>query len=132
MITTDPIADMLTRMRNAMMVKQSFTLIPASRMKEAIAQVLKEEGFIARYEVLRDGQFPMLKVYFKYSEKREPIVRGLQRISRPGCRVYTKKDEIPWVQSGLGTVILSTSRGIVSGKKARQLGVGGEIICKVW
>lgn len=132
MITTDPIADMLTRMRNAMMVKQSFTLIPASRMKEAIAQVLKEEGFIARYEVLRDGQFPMLKVYFKYSEKREPIVRGLQRVSRPGCRIYTKKDEIPWVQSGLGTVILSTSRGIVSGKKARQLGVGGEIICKVW
>ncbi len=132
MITTDPIADMLTRMRNAMMVKQSFTLIPASRMKEAIAQVLREEGFIARFETLRDGQFPMLKVYFKYTEKREPIVRGLQRISRPGCRVYTKKDEIPWVQSGLGTVILSTSRGIVSGKKARQLGVGGEIICKVW
>ena len=132
MITTDPIADMLTRMRNAMMVKQSFTLIPASRMKEAIAQVLREEGFIARFETLRDGQFPMLKVYFKYTDKREPIVRGLQRISRPGCRVYTKKDEIPWVQSGLGTVILSTSRGIVSGKKARQLGVGGEIICKVW
>lgn len=132
MITTDPIADMLTRMRNAMMVKHGFTLIPASRMKEAIAQVLKEEGYIARFETLRDGQFPMLKVYLKYTEKRDPVVRGMQRVSRPGCRVYTKKDEIPWVQSGLGTVILSTSQGIVSGKKARQLGVGGEIICKVW
>lgn len=132
MSVTDPIADMLTRIRNAAAVRQNFTLVPSSRLKRAIAQVLKDEGYIARYEVTRDGKFPMLKVYLKYTEDREPVLTGLRRVSKPGCRVYTKRDEIPWVQSGLGTVILSTPRGVIAGKEARRLGVGGEVLCEVW
>jgi small subunit ribosomal protein S8 len=129
---TDPIADMLTRIRNATAVRQSFVLIPASRLKQSIAQVLKDEGFVARYEQVRDSRFPMLKVYLKYTERKQPIISGLKRVSKPGCRVYTKKDEIPWVQSGMGSVILSTPRGVLSGREARRLGVGGEILCEVW
>lgn len=123
---------MLTRIRNAAAVRQNFCLVPASRLKRAIAQVLKDEGFIARYEVTRDGRFPVLKIHLKYTDERESIVAGLRRVSKPGCRVYTKRDEIPWVQSGLGTVILSTPRGVITGKEARRLGVGGEILCEVW
>jgi small subunit ribosomal protein S8 len=129
---TDPIADMLTRIRNATAVRQSFVLIPASRLKQSIAQVLKDEGFVARYEQVRDSRFPMLKVYLKYTERKQPIISGLKRVSKPGCRVYTKKDEIPWVQSGMGSVILSTPRGVISGREARRLGVGGEILCEIW
>ncbi len=132
MSVTDPIADMLTRLRNATAVRQSYCVVPASRLKRAIAQVLKDEGYIARYEITREGQFPMLKMYLRYTEEREPILTGSRRVSKPGCRVYAKRNEIPWVQSGLGTVILSTSKGVVSGKEARRLGVGGEILCEVW
>jgi len=132
MSVTDPIADMLTRIRNATAVGQNFCTMPASRLKRAIAQVLKDEGYIARYEVTRDGRFPVLKVYLKYTEERKPILTGLRRVSKPGCRVYTKRDEIPWVQSGLGTVILSTPKGVITGKEARRLGVGGEVLCEVW
>jgi len=123
---------MLTRIRNAALVRQSFCLVPASRLKRAIAQVLKDEGYIARYEVTRDGRFPMLKIHLRYTEDRDPVVAGLRRVSKPGCRVYTTRDEIPWVQSGLGTVILSTSKGVITGKEARRLGVGGEVLCEVW
>ncbi len=129
---TDPIADMLTRIRNATAVRQSFVLVPSSRMKQAIAQVLKDEGFITRYELVRDTRFPMLKVYLKYTERKDPLIRGLKRVSKPGCRVYTKTDDIPWVQSGMGSVILSTPRGIISDREARRLGIGGEILCEVW
>jgi small subunit ribosomal protein S8 len=132
MSVTDPIADMLTRIRNATAVRHDFVVLPASRMKRAIAQVLKDEGFVARFEQTRDKQFPMLKIYLKYTERKESILRGMKRVSKPGCRVYTKQDKIPWVQSGMGTVILSTPRGVVSGAAARRLGVGGEILCEVW
>jgi small subunit ribosomal protein S8 len=132
MSVNDPIADMLTRIRNAAAVRQDFVMLPASRMKRAIAQVLKDEGFVARFEQTRDKQFPMLKIYLKYTERKESILRGMKRVSKPGCRVYTKQDQIPWVQSGMGTVILSTPRGVVSGAQARRLGVGGEILCEVW
>lgn len=128
----DPISDMLTRLRNAIAVKQNYVLMPHSRLKEAVAQVLLDEGYVGRYETLRDGQFPVLKVYLKYTKDREPIVRGLRRISKPGCRIYASREEIPWVKHGLGSVILSTPRGVVSGRAARRLGVGGEVLCEVW
>lgn len=132
MSTTDPIADMLTRIRNALAVRQSYVLVPASRLKRAIAQVLKDEGYISRIEMVRDARFPMLKIYLKYAENKKPVLTGIRRVSKPGCRVYTPKDEIPWVRSGLGTVILSTSKGVLSGREARRLGVGGEVLCEVW
>lgn len=132
MSTTDPIADMLTRIRNAMAVRHSFVLVPASGLKEAVAEVLRDEGFIHRHEVVRDGRFPMLKVYLKYTEEREPVLRGLRRISKPGCRIYSKAKSIPWVKSGLGIVVLSTPRGVISGREARRLNVGGEILCEAW
>lgn len=132
MSTTDPIADMLTRIRNAIAVRQNSVVMPASRLKRAIAQVLKDEGFITRFEVNRDGQFSVLKIYLKYADRKEPVLSSLKRVSKPGCRVYSKMSEIPWVRSGLGTVILSTSRGVVSAREARALGVGGEVICEVW
>jgi small subunit ribosomal protein S8 len=132
MSTTDPIADMLTRIRNGLTVGRSYVLMPTSRMKQAIAQVLRDEGYVGRYEVVRDGRFPVLKVYLKYTEDKKPVLQGLQRVSRPGCRIYTKKDDIPWVRYGLGTVILSTPQGVVSGREARRLGVGGEVLCEVW
>lgn len=132
MSTTDPIADMLTRIRNAVAVRDEYVFVPASRLKRAIAQVLKDEGFISRFELTRDRQFPMLKIYLKYAERRQPVLRGLRRVSKPGCRVYTKRKDIPWVQSGLGVAILSTPKGVLSDRQARRLGVGGEVLCEVW
>jgi small subunit ribosomal protein S8 len=132
MSLSDPVADMLTRIRNAVAVKHNHVVMPSSTLRLAIAQVLKDEGYISRFEVTREGSFPQLKIYLKYTEKREPILQGIQRISKPGCRIYTKMAEIPWVKSGMGTVILSTPRGVVSGREAGKLGVGGEVLCKVW
>ena len=132
MSLSDPVADMLTRIRNAVAVRHNHVVMPSSHLRLAIAQVLKDEGFISRFEVTREGSFPQLKIYLKYTEKREPILQGIQRISKPGCRIYTKMAEIPWVKSGMGTVILSTPRGVVSGREAGKLGVGGEVLCKVW
>jgi len=132
MTMTDPIADMLTRMRNAALVQKRYVTMPHSRMKRAVAQVFLDEGYISRVEELRDGKFPVLRLYLKYTEQREPVINGLKRISKPGCRIYTKKTDIPWVRYGLGTVILSTPRGVVSGRAARELGVGGEVLCEVW
>jgi small subunit ribosomal protein S8 len=132
MSVTDPIADMLTRVRNGLNVRKRYVLIPASRVKEAIAKVLYDEGYIGGYEVTHEGRFPMLRVYLKYTEEREPVLKGLKRVSKPGCRIYTKRGDIPWIRSGLGNVILSTPRGIVSGREARRMGVGGEVICEVW
>ena len=134
MTITDPIADMLTRIRNGVAVRRRYVLVPASRMKRAVAKVLRDEGYIGRFETIHDGRFPALRIYLKYTEDRQrrPVLKGLRRISTPGCRVYTNKKEIPWVKSGLGTVILTTPRGVVSGREARRLGTGGEILCEVW
>ncbi len=134
---SDPIADMLTRIRNAVMSSQSLTAMPHSKVKLEIAKILKEEGYLENYEVA-DGEKPgqkVLRLRIKYiGERRErrPVLTNLQRVSRPGRRVYTKKQDIPWVLSGIGVAILSTPKGIMTGHRARQLGVGGEIICKVW
>lgn len=132
MTLSDPVADMLTRIRNAVAVKHNHVMMPHSRLRQAIAQVLKDEGFISRYEVTREGSFPVLKVHLKYTEKREPILQGIERVSKPGCRIYAKQSEIPYVRSGMGTLILSTPRGVLSGREAGKLGIGGEVLCKVW
>ena len=137
MSVNDPIADMLTRIRNAMMSGQAMTAMPFSKVKAEIAKILKEEGYLENMEVAdgeREGQ-KVLRVRIKYiGERRErrPVITGIERISRPGRRVYTKKQDIPWVLSGIGVAILSTPKGIMTGQRARQLNVGGEILCKVW
>jgi small subunit ribosomal protein S8 len=134
---TDPISDMLTRIRNAVMAGHPTVAIPSSRIKADIAKILQEEGYIGGYEVV-DGKVvgsKILRISLKYvGERRErrPVITGLERVSRPGRRVYTNKQEIPWVLSGLGIAILSTPKGVMTGQRARQLGVGGEILCKIW
>jgi small subunit ribosomal protein S8 len=137
MSMTDPIADMLTRIRNAVMSGQALTAMPLSKVKVEIAKILKEEGYLENFEVA-DGEHPSQKVlrlkikYIGERRERKPVLTGLERVSRPGRRIYTKKQEIPWVLSGIGVAILSTPKGIMTGQRARQLGVGGEILCKVW
>ncbi len=133
----DPIADMLTRIRNAVLVGHAQVAMPNSKMKLEIAKILKEEGFLESYEVVdgeREGQ-KTLRLKIKYigeRRQRRPALSGLERVSKPGRRIYTKKADIPWVLSGIGVAILSTPKGVMTGARARQLGVGGEIICKVW
>ena len=137
MSVTDPIADMLTRIRNSVTIGQPSVAMPHSKVKAEIAKILKEEGFLEGFEVA-DGEIPgqqVLRVKIKYvGERRErtPVMTGIVRVSRPGRRVYTKKQDIPWVLAGMGVAILSTPKGIMTGQRARQLGVGGEILCKVW
>ena len=137
MSVSDPIADMLTRVRNAVMAGQAMTAMPSSKMKAAIAKILKEEGFIKDYEIV-DGERPgykVLRIRLKYvgeRRTRRPVLTGLQRVSRPGRRVYTGKRDIPWVLSGMGISIVSTPKGMMTGQKARKMGIGGEIVCKVW
>ena len=134
---SDPIADMLTRIRNGVMAGHSQVAIPSSKIKVEIAKILKEEGFIESFEVA-DGErsgFKVLRIKIKYvGERRErkPVISGLERVSKPGRRIYTKRQDIPWVLSGIGVAILSTPKGVMTGQRARQLGVGGEILCKVW
>ncbi len=136
-MVNDPIADMLTRIRNAMMVGQSAVAMPSSKIKAEIARILLEEGFIDSYEVV-EGEKPAqltLKIKIKYAgERRErrPVMSGIVRVSRPGRRVYSRRSEIPWILSGLGITIMSTPKGIMTGQRARTEGVGGEILCKVW
>jgi small subunit ribosomal protein S8 len=134
---TDPIADMLTRIRNALMVGHTTVSMPSSKLKVSIAKILKEEGYISTYEVVdgKTSEQKVLRLRLKYiGERRErkPVISGLERISRPGRRVYTGKREIPWVLSGMGVAIISTPKGVMTGQRARQLGVGGEVLCKVW
>lgn len=137
MSVNDPIADMLTRIRNSVMVGQTMVAMPNSKIKVEIARILKEEGFIESFEVgetENPGQ-NVLRIRLKYvGERRErsSVITGLERISRPGRRVYTHKQDIPWVLAGMGISILSTPKGVMTGQRARQLGVGGEILCKVW
>ena len=132
MPTTDPIADMLTRVRNGFLVRKSFVLVPSSKIKVAIAQILLEEGFIQGYEVTNERPQPNIRLWLKYDQKRRPVVTGLKRVSRPGRRVYSGKRELPWVLSGLGIAIVSTPKGVMTGREARRQGVGGEILCYVW
>jgi small subunit ribosomal protein S8 len=137
MSVNDPIADMLTRIRNGVMASQSVVAMPQSKIKAEIARILKEEGFIEGYEVVESDKPGMktLRVKLKYvGERRErsAVITGLERISRPGRRVYTHKQDIPWVLAGMGIAILSTPKGVMTGQRARQLGIGGEVLCKVW
>ena len=133
MTMSDPIADMLTRIRNANTAKHDTVDIPASKMKMAIAEILLNEGYIKKYEVIEDGNFKTIQVTLKYGQdKNEKIITGIKRISKPGLRVYAGKDELPRVLGGLGIAILSTNKGIVTDKEARKLQVGGEVLAFVW
>ncbi len=133
MTTNDPIADMLTRIRNANTAKHDTVDIPASKMKLAIADILFNEGYIKKYEIIEDGNFKTIKVTLKYGkDKNEKIITGIKRISKPGLRVYAGKDELPRVLGGLGIAIISTNNGVVTDKEARKLNVGGEVLAFVW
>ncbi|TMB56097.1 MAG: 30S ribosomal protein S8 [Chloroflexi bacterium] len=132
MNTTDPIADMLTRIRNASLARHRELTLPSSRVKREIARILVEEGFIESFSMAQDGIQEMLAMQLKYVEGRTPVVSGLKRISKPGLRVYARKTEIPRVLGGLGLAILSTSHGIMTGQQARKLNLGGEVLCYVW
>jgi small subunit ribosomal protein S8 len=137
MSVSDPIADMLTRIRNAAQLGQSLVAMPDSVIKSEIAKILKDEGYVESVEVVEGEDAPrrVLRLRLKYvgeRRQRRPVITGLERISRPGRRIYTRKDEIPWVLAGIGVAILSTSKGVMTGQRARQLGVGGEILCKIW
>lgn len=137
MTITDPISDMLTRIRNGGMAGQPIIAMPSSKVKASIAEILKSEGFIKSFEVV-DGEKPshkVLRVDLKYvgdRRTRRPVISGLERVSKPGRRIYAKKDEIPWVLSGIGITIVSTPKGVMTDRKARKIGVGGEVLCKVW
>jgi small subunit ribosomal protein S8 len=131
-VITDPIADMLTRIRNANTAHHETVDIPASRTKKAVAEILKDEGFITDVEQVAEGPQGTLRVRLKYGPEKEKVITGLRRISRPGLRVYTSKTEIPRVLGGLGLVIISTSKGIMSGKRAKREGYGGEVLAYVW
>ena len=133
MMTSDPIADMLTRIRNANTAKHDTVDIPASKIKVAIAGILLDEGYITKYDIIEDGNFKTIRIKLKYgADKNEKIITGLKRISKPGLRVYAGKDELPRVLGGLGIAILSTNQGIITDKEARKLQVGGEVLAFVW
>ena len=132
MTMTDPIADMLTRIRNANTVGHATVEIPASKMKKAIAEILKEEGYIRGYEVIEDGKQGTIKVSMKYGPDKTKVISGIKKISKPGLKVYAKADDVPKVLGGLGIAIISTANGLITDKQARKLGVGGEVICYVW
>ena len=133
MTMSDPIADMLTRIRNANTAKHDTVDVPASKMKIAIANILLDEGYIAKYDLVEDGHFQTIHITLKYGvDKNEKVISGLKRISKPGLRVYASTENIPKVLGGLGTAIISTNKGVVTDKEARKLGVGGEVLCFVW
>jgi small subunit ribosomal protein S8 len=135
MSVNDPIADMLTRMRNALMAGHQVVSVPSSTIKLAIARIMVEEGFIENFEEATDNGHKTLRMKLKYvgvRRERRPVITGLKRVSSPGRRVYVNKGDIPWVRSGMGVAILSTPKGVMSGTRARQMGVGGEILCQVW
>ncbi|HQD76689.1 MAG: 30S ribosomal protein S8 [Peptococcaceae bacterium MAG4] len=132
MVMTDPIADFLTRIRNANTVYHDTVEAPASKVKKAIASILKEEGFVRDCEFIDDGKQGIIRIYLKYGNGKERVITGLKRISRPGLRVYARKDQVPKVLGGLGIAIISTSKGIMTDKRARKEGLGGEVICYVW
>ncbi len=132
MSISDPVADMLTRIRNANQKRKGKVDIPASKLKEKIVKVLKEEGYIANYKFISDRKQGILRVYLKYTLKQERVIKGLKRVSRPGRRFYCGTDELPRVQRGLGVAIISTSQGVMTAKRCRKASLGGEVICYVW
>lgn len=132
MVMTDPIADMLTRIRNANVVRHETVDIPASNIKKAIANIMLEEGFIKNIEELTDGSVPIIRITMKYGQNKERVITGLKRISKPGLRVYVGKEDIPKVLGGLGIAVVSTSKGIMTDKQARKEGLGGEVLCYIW
>jgi small subunit ribosomal protein S8 len=132
MTISDPIADMLTRIRNALMARHDFVLVPSSKMKLAIARILKKEDFIGDYEVLKGKPHRVIKVHLKYGDNNQSVLAGLERVSKSGLRVYVQRKEIPRVYGGLGIAILSTPKGVMTGQKAWRLGIGGELLCYVW
>jgi small subunit ribosomal protein S8 len=128
---SDPIADMLTRIRNAVMVRHDSVLVPASRMKISIAKILKQEGFISDFELVKGKPNRVIKIHLRYMDRNTPAVSSLERVSKPGLRVYVEKGEIPRLAGGLGVAIVSTSKGVMSGREARRQGIGGELLCYV-
>ncbi len=132
MVMTDPIADFLTRIRNANTVYMEKVEIPASKTKQNLANILKDEGYIKDVEYIEDGKQGFLRLYLKYGANREKVLSGLKRISRPGLRVYAQKDELPRVLGGLGIAVISTSKGLMTDKDARKAGIGGEVMCYIW
>ena len=131
-MVTDPVADMLTRIRNALIARHDFTDIPASKLKAALAEVLKREGYIRDFELRSQGIRHILRVHLAYTDSREPVITGLRRVSRPGLRVYKQADELPRVLNGLGMAVISTSRGILTDREAAAKKVGGEVLCHIW
>jgi small subunit ribosomal protein S8 len=129
---TDPVADFLTRIRNAIRARHQKLDVPASKLKAEIARILKEEGYIQNFKAVEENGHKVLRVYLKYSASNEAVIRDLERVSRPGCRVYVGRDEIKRVQGGLGISILTTPKGVMTGRQARREGVGGELLCQVW
>lgn len=132
MPVNDPISDMLTRIRNGLTVRKPFVLVPSSKQKVSIAQILLEEGYIQGYEVTNERPQANIRIWLKYDDNRRPLLAGLERVSKPGRRVYKGKRDLPWVLSGLGIAIVSTPKGIMTGREARRQGVGGEVLCYVW
>ncbi|HLQ73129.1 MAG TPA: 30S ribosomal protein S8 [Bacillota bacterium] len=132
MTMSDPIADMLTRIRNANVVRHERLELPASKLKNEIADILKREGYVRDYEVIEDNKQGVLRIFLKYGDNRERVITGLKKISKPGLRVYAKADEVPRVLNGLGTAIVSTSKGVLSDKEARSQAVGGEVLAYIW
>lgn len=132
MVMTDPIADFLTRVRNANSVYHEKVEIPASKVKKTMAEILKREGYIKDFEFIEDEKQGVLRLYLKYGPNKEKVITGLKRISKPGLRVYAKKDQVPRVLGGLGVAVISTSRGLMGDKEARKQGLGGEVICYIW
>ncbi len=132
MTISDPIADMLTRIRNAIMARHDYVLVPASRMKLSIARILKEEGFVNDYEVLKGKPDRVIKIYLRSFDSSQSAIYGLERVSKPGLRTYVQRKEIPRVYGGMGVAIISTSKGVKTGPQARRLGIGGELLCYIW
>lgn len=131
-MSNDPIADMLARLQNAAAVRHPQVVMPASKMRVAIAKILKDEGFIEKLEIIQDRHHPQLKIWLKYDSMKKPVLSGVRRVSKPGRRVYASKSDIPWVRNGLGIAIVSTTKGVMTGARAKKEGLGGEILCEVW
>ena len=132
MPVTDPVADMLTRIRNANMAKHGKVDVPASKMKVSVAKILKNEGYIKNYKFIKDRKHGILRIYLKYDASNDGVITGLKRLSKPGRRLYVNKKEIPFILNGMGIAILSTSKGVVPDRQARELNVGGELLCSIW
>ncbi|MBI3536511.1 MAG: 30S ribosomal protein S8 [Chloroflexi bacterium] len=131
-MTNDPIADMLARLSNAAAIKHPQVAMPASKLRVAVARILKDEGYLDKLEISKEKPQAMLRVWLRYDDRRRPILTGVKRISKPGRRVYAGKTDIPWVRNGLGVSIVSTTRGVMTGARAKQIGLGGEVLCFVW